>query len=331
MEQIRLDNADFEGRNNIYLLDEEPPITLVDTGIATPAICEQLVAGLDRRGLSIEDVEQVLLTHWHADHTGLAGTIQRAGGASVHIHERDAWFLRADSWADIHEPYRRCFEEWRMPSDKCEAVVERLRMEVETLVDPVVDFETFVGGDTFNVGAFTVGVQHAPGHTAGLSAFVFDEGDGRHVFSGDALLPEYTPNIGGDFRVENPLGQYVETLTWFAEGQFERAYPGHRDVIEDPSARAAELLGHHRKRTSEVVDALREHGPLDVWSLSHRLFGELVDIHILQGPGEAAAHLEHLRRAGAVASAGNEFELVDPDVDVDALFPAVAATDGAGC
>ncbi|PSQ41898.1 MBL fold metallo-hydrolase, partial [Halobacteriales archaeon QS_9_68_42] len=67
---VSLDNRAFEGNNNSYLLGTEAgaTTTLVDTGVAVPETRDQLRAGLQRHGLGFADVEQVLLTHHHADH-----------------------------------------------------------------------------------------------------------------------------------------------------------------------------------------------------------------------------------------------------------------------
>ena len=66
---------------------------------------------------------------------------------------------------------------------------------------------------------------------------------------------------------------------------------------------------------------LDSHGPCDVWTVSAHLFGALENIHILHGPGEAWAHLDHLEHAGAVERDRHQYRLVDADVSVASLFP----------
>jgi len=43
--------------------------------------------------------------------------------------------------------------------------------------------------------------------------------------------------------------------------------------------------------------------------VSDELFGDLDDIHILYGPGEAFAHLDHLARAGELVRDGSTYRL----------------------
>jgi glyoxylase-like metal-dependent hydrolase (beta-lactamase superfamily II) len=308
MERIPLSNATFEGDNNAYLFGG-PEMVLVDTGDWTAATREQLATGLDRFGVEFGDVDRILLTHWHPDHAGLAGDIQAAGGASVHVHAADAPLVagRDEARDALRAAMERCFEAWGMPEP------ERATLR-ETLADPAVmgpvpDVTTFEDGASFAVNGERLDAVHAPGHAAGMC--LFETGDGA-ILSGDALLPEYTPNVGGaDVRVEKALAKYLRTLDRIADAGYRRAWPGHRDPIDDPAARAEHIARHHETRAWRVLDALRRRGPCDAWTVSADLFGALDGIHILHGPGEAAAHLEHLERDGAVVRSAREYQLAD--------------------
>jgi len=332
MKHVQLGNHAFEGLNNCYVLGTEPgaATTLVDTGISTEETREQLRDGLGEYDLSFGDVDRVLLTHHHGDHVGLAGEIQDASGASVHVHEGDAPLVRGDPDAEaaMRDRMETLLGAWGMPDDSRAELLAFLDSGDVTGLDPEVT--TFVDGDRFDLGPVTLEAVHLPGHSVGLSGFRFDGSRGPELFSGDALLPYYTPNVGGaDVRVESPLANYLETLTRIIDADYGRAWPGHRGGIVDPSGRAADIVVHHRDRTGRIVDYLREAGPADAWTVSAHLFGGLSSIHILHGPGEAYAHLGHIEEAGVVESEGGdagsrEYALVDADPDLDALFPEVA-------
>lgn len=324
MDYIRLENTDFEGKNNIYLLRGSDSVTLVDTGMATDEMRAQFRDGIDRFDFSIADVDQIFLTHWHPDHVGLAGEIKAESGATVYMHEGDAPLVENRAWVQMEERYEALFEEWGMPEDKREEVRIRFEREDERLSGELIDVETFEGGDTFEAADRQLEAVHLPGHTVGMSGFKFEGADGPELFSGDALLPVYTPNVGGaDVRVESPLERYLETLAQLVDTGYVRAWPGHRDVIDDPAGRAREIVAHHRERTGKIVGVLDEHGPIDAWTVGEHLFGELDDIHILHGPGEAYAHLDHLERHGIVTFGDEGYALESPDADLDALFPDV--------
>src|SRR5262245_66152378 len=72
---------------NVYLVEDAGRVTLVDAG--APGDWEVLVATLGSIGRTPKDVETVLLTHGHSDHTGFAERARSEAGAIVRIHEAD--------------------------------------------------------------------------------------------------------------------------------------------------------------------------------------------------------------------------------------------------
>ena len=343
--RIQLGNAVFEGENDVYLLDGETT-GLVDTGVALPGVREELVAGLAEYGVAFADVDAVAVTHWHPDHAGLAGEIQAAGDADVYVHAADAPLVDGSEtplYAD-RDLQRETFERWGMPETDRERLADFFAGVSADLSGRPADVTAFEDGDRVAVGGVELEALHLPGHTAGLSGFAFDPrtvpdhepvagaAATAEAFTGDALLPEYTPNVGGaDVRVDGALAAYAESLARIVAREFDAAHPGHRERIDEPSRRAAAILDHHRHRTRRVVDVLDERGPATAWAVSAALFGSLSGVHVLHGPGEASAHLEHLAAAGVAERDGTAYRLVDADPDVDALFPTTpldAAVDG---
>jgi glyoxylase-like metal-dependent hydrolase (beta-lactamase superfamily II) len=56
----------------------------------SPSSQRRLETKLSGYGVSLADIDQVFLTHWHPDHSGLASHIQSTAGARGRIHELDA-------------------------------------------------------------------------------------------------------------------------------------------------------------------------------------------------------------------------------------------------
>src|SRR3954470_1664386 len=71
------------------------PLTLVDTGPGNEEALTALEAGLAAHGIRLEDVEQVLVTHHHLDHVGLAAEIRRRSGARIGMLGRAADYCAA--------------------------------------------------------------------------------------------------------------------------------------------------------------------------------------------------------------------------------------------
>src|SRR5262245_5124816 len=72
---------------NVYVVEEAGALTLIDAG--APGDWETLVATLGSIGRSPGDIETVLLTHGHSDHTGFAERARSEAGATVRVHEAD--------------------------------------------------------------------------------------------------------------------------------------------------------------------------------------------------------------------------------------------------
>jgi glyoxylase-like metal-dependent hydrolase (beta-lactamase superfamily II) len=321
MDRISLGNEEFEGRNNTYVLadDERDELALIDTGVATDGVRADLREGLAERGYEFADVDNIVLTHFHVDHAGLAGEIQVESGATVYVHEADAPLVEQvpEAVAALEDRRWELLEQWGVPEDK--------RTELESFLDAAdhldgepVEATPIEDGEVLEVGGLTLETIHAPGHAAGLCCF--EIGDGAEVFVGDTVLPVYTPNIGGaDVRVDRPLAKYAETLRHLIERDYNRMWPGHREPIDAPTERAQTILEHHRERTENVLGVLDEYGPADAWTVSAQLFGELNGIHIIHGPGEAYAHLDHLRHEGVLEYNDGDYSRSAHSVDIETL------------
>src|SRR4051794_39692723 len=69
-----------------FLLTGEGPAAIVETG---PTTClENLMRGLEERGVAPENVEKVFVTHIHLDHSGASGHLtQLLPNATFYVHE----------------------------------------------------------------------------------------------------------------------------------------------------------------------------------------------------------------------------------------------------
>ncbi|WP_226005624.1 MBL fold metallo-hydrolase [Natrinema salinisoli] len=321
MDRISLGNDEFEGRNNAYVLadDAEDELALVDTGIALESVRRDLRDGLAERGYEFADVDDIVLTHFHVDHAGLAGEIQAESDATVYVHEADAPLVAQDpdAVATVEDRRRELLEQWGVPDEARTELLEFL--ESADIEGRPADPTPIQDGDRLDVGGRTLETVHAPGHAAGLCCFEIERGD--EAFVGDAVLPVYTPNVGGaDVRVEHPLEKYVATLERLVDRDYDRVWPGHRDPIEEPTERIETILEHHRERTETILEILNERGPADAWTVSAELFGDLEGIHIVHGPGEAFAHLDHLRHEGVVEYENGTYRLQKETIVLEDVF-----------
>lgn len=121
------------GFTSCFLWQPEGAVVLFDA--CNPKDARTVEEALAERGLTVGDVDHVLLTHGHPDHTG--GLQEGLTDVQVWAHPDDAGILEDES------PHVTAFE-------------------------PVAD------GELLSFGAGTVEVLHTPGHTPGSVVYVVD-------------------------------------------------------------------------------------------------------------------------------------------------------------
>ena len=286
-----------EGGNSAWVLPDSGVV--VDPGPPGDEAFEHLQRELAAVGLAVADVSDVLVTHWHADHAGLAPRLADAADATLHLHERDAGLV-GEYAAERERRVARdaaALARWGVPDEH----VDRLR-DADSPSPMPDEFPVAERRDGDRVGSLRV--VHAPGHTAGHVAFAVegddrgDDGERGRVLTGDAVLRTVTPNVGGgDSRQEAPLAAYRDALTDLSAAG-DRALPGHGTAF-DLHDRVAEVREHHRERAALVHDSLAGlvgdgEGGATPWAVARDRFGEMDGYHVKFGAGEAFAHLQDL-------------------------------------
>ena len=236
-----------DGHVNWYLVEEGRDrgagrsLTLVDAGM--PGHWPMLAAGLSALGRRLADVEAIVLTHAHVDHTGFAERARRArastarasatgaggdgGGASEDGGGGDLDVLVQEWDADVSVrklPPLLLF--WRPTSWPLFAGALR---EGLLLTPPVTVFTTFGDDAVLDVPGRPRAV-HVPGHTLGSAALHL--ADRGVVLTGDALVTfdPYTrargPRLMLDGVNEDPA-QARSSLDRLAALDAEVVLPGH--------------------------------------------------------------------------------------------------------
>jgi hydroxyacylglutathione hydrolase len=306
---IRVPNPFVEGRNRVYVIADDP-ITMIDSGVATDRAFQGLVAGLKEHGLAPSDIKRIVLTHKHIDHIGNAWRFQKQCGAEIMIHEREL-----PSVTDVDPGGERysalvsaCLDDWQVPADArpSSSAATHMQWEIES-----VDATPLVDGQSIPCGDGQLEVIHTPGHTMGSICLKL----GSHVFSGDHVLPDISPNIGGgDMRSRNLLFHYLESLRKTRDlfcDEDVNVLPGHGDPMQTFTDRCDELVAHHESRLEKLADILGRHARRTVYDIACRLFGEMKGFHVVLGCAEANAHLELLVEQGRIFQEGSKFGLTE--------------------
>jgi glyoxylase-like metal-dependent hydrolase (beta-lactamase superfamily II) len=168
---------------NVYLIEDEQGITVIDAGI--PGLWGDLLAELKSMGRSLGDIRGVVLTHADGDHLGFAERLRNEHGVSVYVHEADAAQARGEV-KKRNPPWGKV---------KIGPVLSFLWYAGRRgglKVNAVVDVEIVWDGESLDLPG-NPRVIHTPGHSPGSIAlfspavdalFVGDAMTTRHVLTG---------------------------------------------------------------------------------------------------------------------------------------------------
>jgi len=284
---------------NGYLLEDDGGLTLIDCGWKAGDVLAALEQGLELAGFALRDVRRLLITHFHFDHYGLAGTLVAKGVPELLMHARDWGFLVARKERRGEDD--RIVDAWLarnglpVEPDDDDGWYERF-----DYVQP-----THLVEENERIGRLRA--LWTPGHSPGHLCFV-DTISGR-TFTGDHVLDPVTPHVGMWHESgRDAMGEYVASLRAVGALETTGALPAHGEAFPDLARRVDELLAHEAAREADALRALAD-GPLTAaqvaatlrWRRRGDRFEQLPAGHRQFAVAETLAHLEHLRRRGEVA------------------------------
>lgn len=283
---------------NSYLLRGSGRSILIDTGFRQEACRRALFAGLDELGVNLRDMD-VVLTHLHSDHSGLAPEVVGDTGW-IYVSSTDRAYLEQDGGARRAANDRRYLSEGFPP----ELLAQNQSNPARALAPlPCDRYRSLEPGDVVEAGRRQLTCLSVPGHTPGQLCF-WEQNEGI-LFTGDHVLFDISPNITAWVGMEDALGAYLDSLRAVRDLPVRLALPGHRRP-GNLAERVDALLEHHARRLDQVVGILRAHPGLSAyetsalmsWRIRSRNWEEFPLAQKWFAVGECISHLDHLRLCG---------------------------------
>ena len=289
------------GYTLVYLIESHDGWTMIDSGWNTREGLDALDQQLRATGAEWKDVRDLIVTHFHSDHMGLAAAVKERSHARLIMHELDAPEALAKRWGTGIDVRRKEFAQWAVtqgvPHDDARHMGPPNRPEAKKELE--VNVELLVrGNEVLRRDGTELRVLWTPGHTPGHISI--HDPRRKLLFSGDHLLPRITPNVSYiPFIGGSPLSDYLRSLDELEHLEVKQVLSPHEGTFRDLQKRLGELRGHHGSRMRQMLRALRN-GPLTAWQIASHVkwrVGKWENLSLrtrqfaLQ---ETVAHLRHM-------------------------------------
>ncbi|CAK7034386.1 MAG: Hydroxyacylglutathione hydrolase [Desulfovibrio sp.] len=288
---------------NAYCIKGDGRDLLIDTGFNRPECREALYGGLEELGVRLDALD-ILVTHRHADHSGLAPSLAEHPSAKIFADPLEAQGINDftsgaaywDKTLELLVPHGF--------SDEQNRLLKEQHPGIRYVGDRMLEYTLINDGDELVYGERTLRVIRTPGHTPGHITLY--EPALKLYISADHILGDITPNITRWAGVTDSLGDYLASLDKVYSLDVDLVLPGHRSLITDMRARIDALRQHHAARLDEVRAILAK-GSASGYAVASQMEwsirGTWEDFPVTQkwfAMGEALAHLDRLIALGEV-------------------------------
>jgi glyoxylase-like metal-dependent hydrolase (beta-lactamase superfamily II) len=301
--RLRIPTPFAVGRVNCYLLEDEP-LTLIDTGPNSGKSLDELEHQLGELGHGIEDLELILISHQHIDHTGLVEIL--ASRSEAEVAAIDAVVPSLENYGDDAEREDAFAGGLMLRYGIPEEIVGALRSVSRSfrawgakarVTRPLRD------GERLRLRDRTLEVLHRPGHSP--SDTVFWDPDRKVMVCADHLIAHISSNpllsrpLDGSDGRRQALVEYLDSLRRTREMPAEILLPGHGEPITDHRGLIDERLALHRRRAEKIFGLIAER-PRTAFEIAQGLWGNVAVTQAFLTLSEVVGHVDLLMNENRV-------------------------------
>ena len=283
---------------NIYLIENDDGWTVLDTGLGTDA-CRTAWDAILSGQLRGQRLTEMIVTHFHPDHVGLAGWLAERFGLSLsmprpeYLYSLALQYAPGDLGADMHRPFYR---RHGLSQEVTEAVLSRGHEYLRRTTGVPSTYHRIRHGDELSVGARVFQVITGGGHA--LEQAMLNRHEERLFFAADQVIARISPNVSVHAMEPDldALGIYLRSLSGLRDLVAEDVLvlPGHGLPFYGLHKRISELIEHHEQRCGAIADACQLR-PLSVAEIVPYIFQRELDEHQTGFAfGEVLAHVNHM-------------------------------------
>ncbi|MFD1361097.1 MBL fold metallo-hydrolase [Lentibacillus salinarum] len=280
---------------NFYLVASEGELLLVDSGIDSEKCWRYLHQTLQENGFSLKDIDKIVLTHSHQDHTGLVNRILDVHDIPVYAHKdaeprlyRDQGYIQ-NRIAFFQQLYREMGCKENGDNRIIELKEKAKANESQALKTKINPLE---GGDS--VAGFDV--IETPGHWP--DHIVLCHQESGILFGGDHLVEHVSSNamIEPDARGKRlrTLVQYEASLKKCRDYALNIVYPGHGAIIDNPAALIEKRLNGIDSKSEKIRKLISVLQPCTADEVARMFYEKAYNSEFSLVMSEIIGHLDRL-------------------------------------
>ena len=285
---------------NLFFLNTKNGWILIDSGLRSDHSIEMWEKILNGP-LKSEKIHSLLITHYHPDHIGMAGWLQKKLNVPAYTSSKElevAKKLLVMPDEDYSIMFDNIFQRSGIPREQKQEMLGATRLyknKVFNLPDFKIISEGFEIESNEGMWKVRTDVGHSPEHIS-----LTDKKRSLYL-AGDFLLPRISPNVSDNFfdPFDDRLGGYLNYLNDIKTINSEvEVFPCHDWPFKDGDSRAVELINHHNQRLDILKNELLKRNITVYDSLSLIFDRKIGNEQMHFAIGEARSHLINLVKTG---------------------------------
>jgi len=245
---------------NVYVVRMDDGCLLIDTGLDSETCFSSLTGQLEGIGFTVKDIRQIIGTHLHPDHYGMAEKLRKMSQAQIALHSREAELIPA--YTDAKNLIRQQLT-WLHRNGVPGRVLEQIK-HVRTTAPEIIESllpaepDSFLrDGTVIQAGKMSFQVILAPGHTPGHICLY--EPRLKLLIAGDHIMADTNTYVNLDvMSTANPLREYLDSIAEIAELDVDLVLPGHGRTFTNFSQRIEDTVQSIEQQNAEILTVIQQ-------------------------------------------------------------------------
>ena len=278
---------------NSYLYDNGKQLVLIDACIHLPACNEFFDRQLKEYGLSIEQIDFILLTHHHGDHVGQVNRLLKIKNIPIYAHYKSIERLtleesyleqRRKFFQKMYNEYG-CLDLGKKQLEKLKHSAENNKdIKISVPINPLYDGDEIAG----------LKVIEVPGHSP--DSISFYDAETKWKFAGDLVLNPGSTNALIDFD-ENlellpTIAQYEQSLKRCKDIDTSIIFPGHQPPFDEHGLVIHKKLQRIQQKSERVVEIVKN-GHHVTKDIAYQMYREKLEKSFSLVMSEVIGYLEY--------------------------------------